>query len=360
MENNNEQIKLCPACGAKNKAVYKYCNECGESLSNDVNTENSTSQSSYTSAPNFNSQPNYRGRQDAYYGANPGEYSANSNGQTYTPPFNAPNNPYQDRIKAEVESTPDFDGVSATDVYDFTGRKIELFRKLRDQHFGNGNGPYCWPLFILGLTLGFFGMGCWYLYHKLYKPAIGLFAAAVANLGVTMAVCWTMFGELLKIMPDYMGDIAGNNTDAVANTLSPVLLEKILPVTMIGSAFSLIIGIASLTLTIVLPFSTYKLYKNYALKKINESKMVSAPIPLTTVGGSRGGTVAVVSVIWGIINFATVLALMIWFSTQTLTVINDYLEENGYPDSYYHEDDFNDYNELPFGDDFDPFADFDY
>ena len=88
--------------------------------------------------------------------------------------------------------------------------------------------------------------------------------------------------------------------------------------------------------------------------------MVSAPTPLTTVGGSRGGLVAVVSVHWGNVNIASIVALMIWFSTQTLTLINDYLEENGYPNSYYYEDDFNDFNELPFGDDFDPFADSDY
>lgn len=376
MENNNEQIKLCPACGAQNKAVYQYCNECGEPLNRQAEAPQNSCASgvNYTSQPNYNAQPNNEQpshtaqpnygnhQQNPYYGTNTGGYS---NQQTYTPPpYQSQNSTYPNSIMSEVEATPDFDGVSATEVYDFTGRKIELFRKLRDQHLRNGSGPYCWPLFILGITLGFFGMGCWYLYHKLYKPAIGLFAVAVVNLGVSIAVCWSMFGEMLKIMPDCIGDIVGNNTDAVANTLSPVFLEKILPVTMIGSAFSLIIGIASLTLTIVLPFSAYKLYKNYALKKINESKMVSAPTPLTTVGGSRGGLVAVVSVLWGIVNIASIVALMIWFSTQTLTLINDYLEENGYPDSYYYEDyyedNYNDYNELPFGDDFDPFADFDY
>lgn len=358
--NNNEQIKLCPACGAKNKAIYRYCNECGEPLTDNVNAENTTSQSSYTSAPNFNSNPNYGGGQNNYYGTNNGGYSANPNGQTYTPPYQAPNNPYQDRITAEVEATPDFDGVSATDVYDFTGRKIDLFRKLREQHFGNGSGPYCWPLFVLGLTLGFFGMGCWYLYHKLYRPAIGFFAAAVAKLGITIAICWAMFGELLNIMPDYIGDIVGNNTDAAVTSITSALLEKILPVTMIFSVFSFLVGIASLALTIILPFSAYKLYKNNALKKINEAKMNSFSGSLTTVGGSRGGTVAIVSVIWGIVNIALISALSIWLFSGIFVMTNDYLEENGYPDLYTYQDNFDDYNQLPFDDDFDPFADFDY
>lgn len=367
MENNNEQIKLCPACGAKNKAVYQYCNECGEPLNRQSdapqNSYNSgadySSQPNYSAQPNYNAQPDYGNQQqNPYYGTNTGGYS---NQQTYTPPpYQSQNSTYPNSLMAEVEATPDFDGVSATEVYDFTGRKIDLFRKLKEQHFGNGNGPYCWPLFILGLTLGFFGMGCWYLYHKLYKPAIGLFAAAVAKLGVTIAVCWAMFGGLLKIMPDYIGELAGNNPDTAANILTSALLEKVFPVTMIGFAFSLIIGIASLALTIILPFSAYKLYKNNALKKINESKMNSVTMSLTTVGGGRGGLVAIVSVIWGIVNIVAIAALMIWFLTGVFAITNDYLEENGYPDSYYYEDNYNDYNELPFGEDFDPFADFDY
>ena len=55
MENNNQDIKLCPSCGARNKAVYNYCNECGAALNQtDYANSANTAQSGYANAGHQN------------------------------------------------------------------------------------------------------------------------------------------------------------------------------------------------------------------------------------------------------------------------------------------------------------------
>ena len=101
MENNNQDIKLCPICGAKNKSAYKYCNECGAALNQSEYSK--TANHSYSNNPTHTSQTNYYGSQSQQDG--------------YTPNYI----PYDMNTHAFYDGVPDFYGVSAKDLYEFTG-----------------------------------------------------------------------------------------------------------------------------------------------------------------------------------------------------------------------------------------------
>lgn len=338
--NNNHNIKLCPNCGAKNKAAYKYCNDCGTPLDQTNYKEPGAS-----SAPPFygNISPN-----QPPYGGNGNQYPPYVSNPYYTGQFGqggyTPYPPNTANMNAPYVGTPDFDGVSAKDVYDFTGEKAVLFNKLRIQHFSGKSGPYCWSLFVLGLVLGFFGMGCWYLYHKMYKPAIGFLAAGAVEIGVKLYTIYIMFDLFTKSVNERFVDKILNSGGFDLNGMEDELLGSGGLAVSVLDYFADSIRTVTLLLAIILPFFAYKHYKNYALRKIR-FEYTKSPMPdIKAAGGSKGGLVATASVIYAVIYLVVLCISVFPFVDKLVKTTEQYIENN--PGSYY----IDDYEQLPFND----------
>lgn len=326
MENNNQDIKLCPSCGAKNKSAYKYCNECGAALtSNYLNTNGSSTE-------NIHMQGSPYGMNGSYYG---NQYTQNS----YTPNYI----PYGMNVAAVYEGTPDFNGVAAKDVYEFTGENPKLFNKLRTQLFSGKTGPYCWPLFILGLIFRFFGMGCWYLYHKMYKPAIAFFIASTVELAINvysivLSLNHTLNNFTTEMYNEIMNGVYGEEGLEI---LSDFMLSGD-PMVLILDEISSMIALCGFVLAIVLPFFAYRQYKNLAIKKIRYEYSKDAQPQLTLKGGTSGGWVAFVAAVYGCICFAFIILIASWFLNGMYQKAQDDAKANS--NNGYHQ-------ETPFGDD---------
>ena len=321
MQNNTSDIKLCPSCGAKNKSVYKYCNECGTALN----------QSSYTSSAN--SAPNNIPPQGSpyVYGTNGGYYGGQYSQNSYTPNYI----PYGMNMRAPYDGTPDFNGVSAKDVYEFTGEKPELFNKLRIQHFSGRTGPYCWPLFVLGLIFGFFGMGGWYLYRKMYKPAVAFFAGAVAQLALTV---YSSAISLNQILSNFSPELYNSLLDSIYGSgsldITSDITASVHPMAIILDNILNMASLASFALAIVLPFFAYRQYKNFALKKIRSEYNQVAQPQLLAKGGTRGGLVGLVATAYGILIFAIIISIASWFLSGMYEKAQGYAKDNGNSDYY--------------------------
>jgi hypothetical protein len=331
MENNNQEIKLCPVCGAKNNAAYKYCNECGAALS----------ETNYSGSNGSERPPVYNNVQGGQnYGYNPSQNYANNNGTQYNGQFGeggyTPYSPFDATANAPYSGEPDFSGVSAKDLYEFTGEKADLFYKLKIQHFSGRTGPFCWPLLILGLLLNFFGIGCWYLYHKMYKPAIGFFSVAFVDLFLK---CISIFAIFQSISIEQIKAII-ESPDNTANILTNYMNNpNMLLISLLDTATSAL-ELAALVLAIVLPFFAYKQYKNFAIAKIY-NEYSKSPLPnIAKAGGTKGGLVALVSVAYVVIFMFSFVASIVPFVGKVITVMQeDYQSQS--PDIY---------NEMPFED----------
>ena len=324
MENNNQDIKLCLSCGAKNKAAYKFCNECGAELN----------QTSYAnSAPvsdTDNQYQNPQGTANGYYGSQPNysDYSGtqpNANGYTgnYGPYGFYANQPYM--------NTPDFNGVSAKDLYEFSGEKPQFFEKLCQQHFTGKNGPFCWPLFILGILLGFFGMGCWYLYHKMYKPAAAFFAATVVQISLSVYFVVEFLKEFSTIMSS--GYLDGM-LEEYGTQIPPEIFSSFGMNMLVMEGVSNIISIVMLVLTIALPFYAYKQYKNFALNKIRSEYQKGFQPNLRFKGGTNGVAVVLASVLYGISVIALVISMVIGCVSFVFQNIDNFPNGSNYNEYY--------------------------
>lgn len=297
MENNNQDIKLCPVCGEKNKAIYKYCNGCGAPLNQ------SQSGNAVDLAPN---NPPFKASDTGYYGRQNTE-------DGYTPKYI----PYGMNTKPIYEGTPDFNGVSAKDVYEFTGKKTELFNKLCTQHFSGKAGPYCWPLFVLGLIFGFFGMGCWYLYHKMYKPALGFFAGAVVQLVMNICsliiTCEYIIGNFT---PEMYNSLINGFLNGDTTSLTFDFLNITHPLAYLLDSTANLLSLVGFTLAIILPFFAYRQYKNFAIESIYTEYSKSALPDLSVKGGSKGGLVALASILYVVIPIIIIFSIIGNFVTE--------------------------------------------
>lgn len=310
MENHNQDIKLCPSCGAKNKAVYSFCNECGAQLS----------RSDYNASANTNGGYQNVGQQNQYGGTN-GSYcgtTQTANGYTgnYTPYGFYANQPYM--------NTPDFNGVSAQDLYEFSGEKPQFYEKLRTQHFTGKNGPYCWPLFILGMLLGFFGMGCWYLYHKMYKPAAAFLAATVAQISIAAFFVVEFLKEFSNAVSSGYLDKAFEEYAEYGTEIPTDIFSSFGMNMLIMDGISNIISILTLALTIALPFYAYKQYKNFAINKIRLEYSKSVQPNLRHSGGTNSGAVVAASILYGLAFFA-LIGFMVACIVNSLVGMSGYI-----------------------------------
>ncbi len=282
MEQNQQpiQTKICPVCGAKNKSAYRYCNECGAAFA--------VSNQSYTPFV--------------------GNYPTNAaSTATIAPDLNT-----------------SIDGVAATDLFDYTGKKPELYNKMLRNRLYPSNRAFCVPLLILGLLLGFFGMACWYIYHKMYKPAV-LFLCFTAIFLLSYLISYydvmqsiaVWYGDIFKQAQSGMllnGMTEAEFLSSIYSSLFESLNQPSGPIATIAGLITNATTVAQIVLAIVLPFHAYNQYLNTALKRIRTAYKKSDSPNITKLGGTNKGMLALIIVLYAIaiiIVFSILLAPLV-------------------------------------------------
>ena len=330
MQNNTqtEVFKLCPNCSAKCKAVYQYCNECGAALqnisANEPNLSATQNPTSFTPAPTIptaeveaNNQP------DISEDASPNVESAND---TNTQNFTAQHEPEQNN---EPEKEPImnrfFDGVSAEDMFNYTGKKPKLYAKLKKQQMAPMIRLFCLPLFLLGLFFGFFGMACWYIYHKLYKQAVLFFGLTLFFYIVNIVGAYSIIDTMATALPNLFA--SSELTDQQAAMFMQTILKGF-PILL--NVLSYIGNLAQFVLAIVMPFYAYNTYRLTAIERIKKARLLPYGVDISSVGGTAKGYLALaigIGII--IIIIATSLLMLPIFETilKLLTESPELFEE---------------------------------
>lgn len=349
MEQNHscEQMKLCSNCGAKCKAVYKYCNECGAMLSADSHNATTASASFATqnSSSSFTPAPPFSTPTESNQSATETVTETSDIKEEKTD--DAPITQNISQTKTEPDMNTFFDGVSAEDMFLYTGRKPKLYGYLQRQQMYPANKLFCVPLFLLGLFFGFFGMACWYLYHKLYKPAAIFFGLTAFFFIINIIGSYGLidaFGEFMK--QAIIGAGSGTYSDFPSDQEAAYMLKTFLDNMPTGYLLISYLGnIAQLALAIVMPFFAYNTYRKTAIERIRKAYMSPFAPNIEMVGGTNKGMLAlaiVVAVLIYIVSFVIIL-------TPFIETVMELIIEN----PSYFEYEYNEYPKYHFYDQFD-------
>ncbi len=316
MQNNTqtEVFKLCPNCSAKCKAVYQYCNECGAALqnisANEPNLSATQNPTSFTPAPTI---PTAEVEANNDIAPSQAEAKDNTSNQANTQNFTAQPEPEQNN---EPEKEPImnrfFDGVSAEDMFNYTGKKPKLYAKLQKQQMTPMNKLFCLPLLILGILFGFFGMACWYIYHKLYKQAAIFFGLAFFFYAINIAGVYSVIDGLATALPELITSPNEPTDQEIAMFFQTII--KGFPIAL--NALSYIGNLAQFVLAIVMPFYAYNTYRLTAIERIKKARLLPYGVDISSVGGTAKGYLALaigVGII--IIIIASTIIVMPLFET---------------------------------------------
>ncbi len=285
---SSNTVKICPACGAKNKSVYRYCNECGAPLSGGMPTATA---GGYASSP--------------------------------VPRFTA-----QTVANTSPPADPSFETVSCGDMFLYTGQKPKLYDILRRQQMNPAGKIFCLPLFLLGIFFGFFGLACWYLYHKLYKQGFATLAAALL-----ISLCaYISTVEIMQPFFNWYGDLLGQFIHSPAffenmapeqlqqfifGSLSDLLDNRMSPFSQVCNMIAQFGRLTGFALSIILPFFAYETYRKTAISRIKAAYAKETTPNIAKVGGCNGGLLAVVIVAYILLSI-TVTILLVAPIIQTL------------------------------------------
>lgn len=301
METNDktQEIKLCPSCGAKNKAVYSYCNECGAPL-----TDQNMGATQFSSAPG---------------------QSTGFTAPVYVPqqPVIQPTPALQPAVPVYTQSPPaDFDGMTPADLYAYTGSDNKLYAKMQQLYEQKQKGKklWCLPLFLLGLFFGSFGMACWHLYHRLYKRATALFCLTAVGWAIGLIIAHQMLNGVMNTLPDLLRFL--ESTYAPSYEYMIELYRQIYSaVPWYGYAASMLISAVQLALVIILPFFAYRAYYQTAIVRIRKAYEKNPAPALQKLGAANPVPTVIVSVIAFILYVAAMVGIMIPFFREMITVI---------------------------------------
>ncbi len=322
---NTENIKKCPACGAENKVSYKFCNICGAVMNQTsepvapitgVLYENDAPEvfDKASTGDAVSKQPICPKQHTApvqptisFEIAHPAEGSA----------YN-PNKEYIDS-EAAVGKAPNFDDVTAAEMFTYNGYRYNLFKIMQKLHFIPGGKKFSWSLLFCGLFFGFFGMSMWYLYHKVYKHACIFLTAGVVIFAVNTVADYIVYEAILdglsKIFKEASHVIPGlieGRTEAIFDVFE-VFAKLAGTESIISTVLGGVLGLVQLIFAIVMPFSAFKTYKKSAMESIRKAR-TNQKKALSRVGGFNGAATAIISVVIAIVTFVVPTALFANFA----------------------------------------------
>lgn len=261
---------ICPECKTENEGHFRYCKNCGTQLSVEEEA--------------------------------PVE-------EIKTPPVSEPI--YEARADLKSEIPQEINEISKKEFDAFLGKNSHnIYNKFLKMEFSGSKVSWCWPVFFLTFFCGFLGSALWFLYRKMFKPAVALILAGVLLLGVQTALNYDANKAAASSIMSIFGQVLGESTSDVAN---PELFpefggsdEIIEPATTnpILSTVSEVLGTAeNFVGAIVLALFAMGIYKKHTIGKIREQWLKHGEsqyylYTLSLCGGTSGGLLALGIVIY--------------------------------------------------------------
>lgn len=266
---------ICEVCGTENEAEYKFCKNCGNSLS--VKEE----------VP----EPKITGTQPT------------------TKPT-VKNSQYEE-FKSGGFIANDYSGVSAEEMAAFVGKKANvILPKFTKMEITKSKISWCWPAAILGYLLGPMGSALWFFYRKMYKPAV---IFAVIGAVVTLITSAMTFGSTNEVFDTAWEAFSSGNFETALE-----ILERIEPTeTALTIGADFISQLTDIVSCVVAGIYGFYFYKNHCIGKITSYRSAQADqrfykMGLAAVGGVSGGMLAVgillIVAVENVVSFITLLA----------------------------------------------------
>lgn len=247
-------MKKCNSCGTENEEIYRFCKNCGKELQEPEAEHNSYE--SYNSHSGMNYEMNI----------------------------------------------PDIDGISSDEMSVFLGAKWgKILPKFAKMELSGSKTSFCWPAAIWSYLLGPVGAAVWFLYRKMYKIAILLFAIGIIISGATAVLGGYLsdgetatMDDIIAIYEEYMnGDI---DTEEYFNQIYS--LES--------SASTVLSNATNIATAIITGIFAYNWYKKFAVKKIKKLRASDMDsryylFALSAAGGTNAGAVILGFVIYFLI-----------------------------------------------------------
>ena len=262
--------KFCHHCGKENDIENTFCPDCGTRLFDVANDDNIA----------YDLE---RGQPPAY----------NQCSQSPPPPVGYTQPPVGEYRQSEV----DFDGVSGTELYAYTGSD-RIMDKFTSMHLSNSKVSWCWPVAVLSFFFGFFGAAFWFLYRKMYKVAVILIAAGVifqcAGYLVTGEVAeaeqFVAAGQNMTSGSEYLSSETESEEYVVDFTYNLYSTDDQTPAQMLWNALESALAII---LTVLCGLFSLNIYKEHCIRKIKDYRVNNAGSTyyyyrLATVGGHIG------------------------------------------------------------------------
>ena len=253
---------VCTECGTENEPAYEFCKNCGAPL------------------PKTQAEP----QTPPFYASAAGPQGYSS---SYTPPT--------------YSAYTSQDGIPAEDLAIFIGKKANDFLpKFMKMELSGSKVSWCWPVAILSWFFGPIGAGLWFIYRKMYKPAVLLL-----SVGLVLDVVYSAFTQTIVID---IGNLSADTFPSLSQLYNTVF-GGLNPVFFIFTYINKFIYLVTCALTGM--FSAY-FYKKHCVSKIQSYRqsgidMRFYKLGLASVGGTSAGfavlAIASVLIVRSVVSF---------------------------------------------------------
>lgn len=253
---------ICPECKTENEEQFRFCKNCGTALTYEAGEPKS----------DFKTPEEFEPKSAQHVG-----------------------------LGAQIPEL--IDGTEKREMMAFIGKDAhKFFGKFLKMEYSGSKISWCWPVFFLNLVFGFFGSALWFLYRKMFKPAIALIVAAVLIMGVETALTFDQSVEMSKGFIVNIEEFFLNGGSDVAN---PELFfgeeggEAALsePTGVLAIISDTLNTIETLLGGVFMAMFALNVYKKHATAKIKEQREKHGESPyylytLSLKGGTSGGMLA--------------------------------------------------------------------
>lgn len=269
------ESKICTECGTENSPDYKYCKNCGAIL----NKPEQKPEGPEFIGGSDNREYNSQNTESRDYGERHESYS--QTGVSYQP--------------SNWKMYPDFsiDGVPCDDITAYIGKEApKIMPKFIKMELTRTKTSWCWPAAVLSFLFGPLGAAIWFLYRKMYKPALILIAIGLVLTASVKALTYDIDEQGLASA--LSGSIENGSLDDLLKTVSELPTADLIRI----SISSLLQQTANIIAMVITGIFGYYIYKKQAIAKIitYRSSQVDPRyyrIGLASVGGTSGGMLAV-------------------------------------------------------------------
>ncbi len=243
-------MKVCIQCQTENSAEYKYCKFCGAEL------------------PCVDRKPVWE------------------------------SGDWQNQDTSN-DSIPVSEDISIYEMNVFVGKNNDrIVPEFVNMQKKNKKVSWCWPVFLLGLFFGFFGMAAWFFYRKMNKIGFILLGVSIvlqaANLIANFGAMTQLYGDVFSVMYSYIDTYAADPSATSAwlnDYINELALRYSANAITIFSFIEQYVG--GLAMPIVMGLFGHHFYKEHALEKIAKIKNEYGGTPAYIMHlNANGGTSA--------------------------------------------------------------------